>query len=142
MAAAVAKPDRTAGEVVAVYVQPKEGYNLTGERILEHLKETVGERAALPKDIVILQTMPLTAVGKIFKPALHWDAIRRTYEKELAALQDMAESVLVTVGEDKVLGVLATIKIKPFEGNGREDLEKRISDILVSYNIRYRLEFI
>jgi len=142
MAAAVAKPDRTAGEVVAVYVQPKEGYNLTEERVLEHLKETVEERAAIPKDVVILQTMPLTAVGKIFKPSLHWDAIRRTYEKELEVLQDMAESVFVTVGEDKVLGVLATIKVKPSKGNGREDLEKRISDILVSYNIGYRVEFV
>ena len=95
VAAAVGRPDAHAGEVPVAYVQIQEGSGLTAEKILEHLKKTVGERAAIPKEVILLDEVPLTPVGKIFKPALRWDAIRRVYEKELEALGDTAESVEV-----------------------------------------------
>ncbi len=142
MAAAVAKPDRYAGEVAAVYVQPKEGYQLTEDAIMEYLQKVIEERPALPKDVVIVKALPLTGAGKIFKPALHWDAIKRTYEKELISLGSVTQSVAVTVGENKVFGVLATIKVKPIDGNPREDVARQISERLSSYNTRYEIEFI
>jgi fatty-acyl-CoA synthase len=41
------------------------------------LKKEVGAQAAVPREVVIIPQMPLTPAGKIFKPALRWDAIRR-----------------------------------------------------------------
>jgi fatty-acyl-CoA synthase len=139
MGAAVAKPDPYAGEVVSVYVQLRENSNLTKEEILAYLKEHVGERAAIPKDIVIIENMPVTPVGKIFKPALHWDAVKRAYESELQVIRNLVEFLKVDVGEDKVHGSLASISLKPLQGVSLEDLETRIKEILLPYSVAFRI---
>jgi fatty-acyl-CoA synthase len=142
VAAAVGRPDAHAGEVPIAYVQLQEGSDLTVEKILEHLKKEVGERAAIPKEVIILDEVPLTPVGKIFKPALRWDAIRRVYEKELEALGDLTESLEITVTEDKVHGSLATLTVKPAGGASKKEIEEKIEEILARFTIRYRLEMI
>lgn len=38
--------------------------------LVNHAARLIGERAAVPKAVIILETMPLTAVGKIHKPSL------------------------------------------------------------------------
>ena len=140
VAAAVGRPDAHAGEVPLAYVQLQEGSDLTPEKILDHLKQNVGERAAIPQEVILLDQVPLTPVGKIFKPALRWDAIRRAYAKELEALGDMAESVDIQVAEDKIHGSLATIRVRPAAGVSGEEIEKRVDEILARYTIRYKLE--
>jgi len=93
MVAAVGRPDAHAGEVPVAYVEVSEGSSLTPDEIMKWARDNIGERAAVPKEIHIVDQIPLTAVGKIFKPALRWDATRRIYERELEALGDLAESV-------------------------------------------------
>ena len=39
-------------------------------------RERTPERAAVPVQLYFIDAMPLTAVGKVFKPALRWDAAR------------------------------------------------------------------
>jgi len=142
VAAAVGRPDPHAGELPVAYVQLQKGSDLTPEQILDYLKKEVGERAAVPKAVFIIEQVPLTPVGKIFKPALRWEAIRQVYQEELATIGDMFESVNVTVKEDKVHGSLATITVKPTSGALPEDIRKRVGDILTRYTIKYRLEII
>ena len=86
--------------------------------------------------------MPLTPVGKIFKPALRWDAAQRVFSEELAALGDMAQSVEVSVGEDKVHGMLASISIKPAAGVEAKDIEEKVSDLLALYTVKYAVEIV
>ncbi|MBM4330170.1 MAG: acyl-CoA synthetase [Deltaproteobacteria bacterium] len=140
VAAAVSRPDPHAGEVPVVYVQLHENASLTPEQILDYLKNHIGERAAIPKDVYLIKDMPLTPVGKIFKPALRWDAIRRVYEAELQALKTMAQSVEVQVGEDRLHGTMATLTIRPQPQVHREQIEAGVSEILGRYPVRYRLE--
>ena len=92
------------------------------------------------KELILLDEVPLTLVGKIFKPALRWDAIRRVYEAELQALGDLAESVKIEVTEDKVHGCLATISVEPAAGTSKQEIEDRVEAILTRYTIRYELE--
>lgn len=75
MAAAVGQPDRHAGELPVAYVTLKSGANATVEQLQAHAAATVPERAAVPVRIEILDALPLTAVGKISKPALRVRAI-------------------------------------------------------------------
>jgi fatty-acyl-CoA synthase len=140
VAAAVGRPDAHSGEVPVAYVQLQEGSDLTEEKILEHLKGEVGERAAIPKEVILLEEVPLTPVGKIFKPALRWDAIRRVYEKELQGLEGLAASVEVKVSEDKIHGCLATIRVKPAPGTSEKEIEEKIDTILARHTIRYRVD--
>jgi len=142
LAAAVGRPDAHAGEMPVAYVQTQEGADLTAESIQEYLTKEVGERAAIPKEVVLLSEIPLTPVGKIFKPALRWDAIRRVYEGALQGLGDMAESVNVQVGENKLHGSLATVTVKPAAGVSRQQIENLVDEILGRYTIRYSLEIL
>jgi fatty-acyl-CoA synthase len=70
LAAAVGRPDAHAGELVVAYVQLRSGAEATEAELIEFLRGAISERAALPKHIRLAERIPLTAVGKIFKPAL------------------------------------------------------------------------
>lgn len=70
IAAAIGRPDAYAGEVPVAYVQLKPGMTASEAELDQFAQRMIGERAALPKAIRIVEEMPLTPVGKIFKPAL------------------------------------------------------------------------
>lgn len=139
-AAAVSRPDPHAGEVPVAYVQLQEKAELTAEQIMEYLKKEIGERAAMPKEVLIIKEMPLTPVGKIFKPALRWEAIRRAYEEELQSLGAIIQSAEVRVGEDKLHGTMATLIIQPRPQVLPETIKARVTDLLGRYPIKFRIE--
>jgi fatty-acyl-CoA synthase len=99
----------------------------------------MGERAAIPKRVYIVPQIPLTPVGKIFKPALRWESIRKVYQEELSALQGLADKTEVKVAEDKVHGSLATITITPAAGVSEETIRGKVAEILARYTVRYQL---
>ena len=140
VAAAVGRPDPHAGEVPVAFVQLQEGSGLNPERILEYLQTEIGERAAVPKEIAIIDEVPLTPVGKIFKPALRWKAIQKVYQSALEALGAMAESVDVTVSEDKVHGSLAAITIKAAARVSEEQIKDKVDEILARFTVKYNLK--
>lgn len=70
LAAAVGRPDAHAGELPVAFVQLKAGASVSEQELMEFAKREISERAALPKHIRIIDEIPLTPVGKIFKPAL------------------------------------------------------------------------
>ena len=139
MAAAVGRPDSRVGEVPVAYVQLAESSVLTADKIMQHLEKTIGERAAIPKEVIIIDEVPLTTVGKVFKPALKWKTIKKVYQDELQALDGVTESVDIQVGEDKVHGSLATITIKPSSNASADEIKKKVDGLLGSYTVRYRV---
>jgi fatty-acyl-CoA synthase len=141
VAAAVGCPDPHAGEIPVAYVELKQGAVITEDEILEYLRKEVGERAAVPKQVFIIPQIPLTPVGKIFKPALRWESIRKVYQQELAVLQGMADKTEVTVTEDKVHGSLVTITITPLPGVSEESIREKAAEVLARYTVRYQLIF-
>lgn len=79
MVAAVGKPCDRVGELPVAYVSLKGGEKCAEEELLAFCQSRIPERAAIPKDIWIVESIPLTAVGKIFKPTLRLDAIEREF---------------------------------------------------------------
>lgn len=140
LAAAVGRPDTHAGEVPVVYVQLQEGANLTEADIADHLATYVGERASLPKAIHIVEALPLTAVGKLFKPALRWDAMERVFARELGDLDGLAEEISITAGEDKTHGTLVTVRVRPCKDAAVGQIARLAAEALSGYAIRYSLE--
>ncbi|VWC18676.1 AMP-binding protein [Burkholderia lata] len=109
IAAAIGRPDAHAGELPVAYVQLKAGAHATEDDLAEFVRGEIGERAALPRQIRIVDAMPLTAVGKIFKPELKRretaDALRSAlYEAGMA-------NARVTVESDASRGVSAHIAL-------------------------------
>lgn len=70
LAAAIGRPDAHAGEVPVVYVKARPGSTLTAPQLLDYLTQEIAEPAALPKRLLLVDELPLTAIGKLFKPAL------------------------------------------------------------------------
>jgi fatty-acyl-CoA synthase len=69
-AVAIGQPDAHAGEIPVAYVVVKDPQQTTAAELLLHCQTHINERAAIPKRIEILDSFPLTAVGKVFKPIL------------------------------------------------------------------------
>ena len=141
MAAAVGSPDPYAGEIPVAYVELKEGAKITEGEILEYLGKEVGERAAVPKQVYIIPQIPLTPVGKIFKPALRWESIKKVYQQALSPIKELTDKMEVTVKEDKIHGSLATITIIPAPGVSEETIKEKAAGILAPYTVRYQLVF-
>ena len=100
-AAAVGMPDAYAGELPVVFVALRPGADASASMLLDFLKTRIEEPAALPKRIEILSDIPVTPIGKIFKPALRRIAIAW-------ALADAAAACGVSEGEG---GEQATIQV-------------------------------
>ena len=77
LAAAVGMPDGYAGELPVCYVALRPGASATPDELHDHAQCTIGERPAWPKEIHIVDAIPLTSVGKIYKPQLRCDAAAR-----------------------------------------------------------------
>ncbi|MBA6390634.1 acyl-CoA synthetase [Colwellia sp. BRX10-3] len=67
---AIGQPDAHSGEIPVAYVVVKDKQQKTADELLLHCQTHISERAAIPKRIEILDSLPLTAVGKVFKPIL------------------------------------------------------------------------
>ena len=75
-AAAVGMPDAYAGELPVAFVTTRGGWQPAEGELTEFLKARIEDPVAVPKRIGVVEAMPLTAVGKIFKPTLRAEAIR------------------------------------------------------------------
>jgi acyl-CoA synthetase (AMP-forming)/AMP-acid ligase II len=106
-AGAIGQPDAFAGELPCAYVELVEGATVTAAELQRYAAQVIPERAAVPKHVEILDELPKTAVGKIFKPDLRRLAIRRIYD---AALQEAGlEAHVAEVHEDRKRGLVARI---------------------------------
>ncbi|MDB2614759.1 AMP-binding protein [Planktomarina temperata] len=76
VAAAVGMPDAYAGELPVCFIQLNEGAEASVTELQEHAQSTIDERPAWPKKIQIIDTIPLTSVGKIYKPVLRCEAAK------------------------------------------------------------------
>lgn len=81
-AVAIGKPDKRVGEVPIVYVQKKSP--VTEAELIAFAQDKLAERAAVPKEVHFIEAMPVTAVGKIFKPDLRNDIVAKVVEAHLS----------------------------------------------------------
>ena len=99
---AIGQPDAYSGELPVAYVELMTGATASAEELMEFVQERIHEKAALPKYIEVMDELPKTAVGKIFKPALRKAAITRVFD---AAIEEAGLSGrVVEVFEDKKRG--------------------------------------
>ena len=70
LCAAVGAPDAYAGELPVAFATLKAGQQVSPEALLAFTAERVDEAPAKPKSITLLERMPVTNVGKIYKPEL------------------------------------------------------------------------
>ena len=140
LAAAVGKPDAYAGELPIAYVTLKQGVTVSVEELKTYAAGMISERAAIPKDIIIMEQMPLTDVGKIVKTVLRRDAVKRVHEEALQFLGDQAMVAVAVTGND-ASEILSTITITGVRPEQRPAIRERVEKALGAFTVNYRLVF-
>ncbi|GAB3099588.1 acyl-CoA synthetase [Aestuariicella hydrocarbonica] len=112
--AAIGKPDARVGELPVAFIQLKKGCTASEAELLAFGQEHIHERAAVPKEIFIVEALPCTAVGKIFKPDLRNAVVDQLVREELTAIG--VEAFELNVQIDKKFGQWVTVNL-PSEQN-------------------------
>lgn len=140
LAAAVGRPDSYAGEVPVAYVDTVA--ETSAAELLDYCQRNIGERAAIPKAIVILDQLPVTGVGKIHKPTLHLMELKTVVEQELEKLNGDITDYNVMPKSDPKLGNTAGISIRCAEGVHPSTLDTVVREALGAYSFSFSLEII
>ena len=105
---AIGLPDPYAGELPTAYVVKIANSNVTEQQLIDHCASTISERAAIPKKITFIDAMPLTAVGKIFRPTLR-QKISEQVISELLAKESI--DATITSEMEKKRGLVLSIDV-------------------------------
>jgi fatty-acyl-CoA synthase len=144
LAGAVGRPDAYAGEIPVAFVTLKPGAAASSDELVAWARDRVPERPAAPHEVIILAEMPVTAIGKIFKPTLRQLATDRVYAAELAALEGLTATV--ATGPDDRLGTCAVVTLirsdgTPVPDDDRAALVDRVEQILGRFPVPHRVVF-
>ncbi len=121
LCAAVGAPDAYAGELPVIFATLVPGASATEAELLDFTAARVDEAPAKPKSVIVIEHMPMTNVGKIYKPELRAMAARKVaeamVEEACAALgvagparprvQADGDSALKVVVDEAAAGALA-----------------------------------
>lgn len=99
-AGAVGRPDPHAGEVPVAYVTVVPGAATTEDELQAWAAARVPERAAAPKAVHVIDEIPLTLVGKPFKPELRR---RATESAARDAVDGLAAAVIARVDGGEIV---------------------------------------
>jgi fatty-acyl-CoA synthase len=140
-AAVVGQPDAYAGELPVGYVQLKPGAIVAPGELEAWVRERTPERAAVPVQIIPINPMPLTGVGKVFKPQLRWDAARRVLSGVLTPLLERGIDCKVDVGPHGSHGSIATVTLVHIPEDKREAVTDEVHALLAPYVMRHEIVF-
>ncbi|MFN0185054.1 MAG: acyl-CoA synthetase [Aquabacterium sp.] len=139
LAALVGQPDAYAGELPVAYVQLKAGAQASAGEMIGYLKEHTPERAAVPVALHFIEAMPLTAVGKIFKPALRVDAAQRVTRELLADAGEGHVDIDVQVLPDATLGQVIEVRLSGATAAEAARIAARVAQRLGPLTLRHRV---
>jgi fatty-acyl-CoA synthase len=138
-AAVVGQPDAYAGELPVGYVQLKPGAKVEPGELETWVRERTPERAAVPVQIIPIDPMPVTGVGKVFKPQLRWDAAQRVFTKVLTPLTEKGIDCKVKVGAHGSHGSIATVTIAGVPEAEREAVANEAHTLLAPFVMRHEV---
>ena len=129
---AIGQPDPRLGEVPCVYLELVAGSSATVEELQDFASSNIKDRLAVPAHVEVLEELPKTAVGKVFKPGLRVRAIGRVLNARLAA-EKLGASVDGVV-EDPERGLTAMVSTTD------PACRDQVAAVLGEYPVRWRFE--
>jgi fatty-acyl-CoA synthase len=139
LAAAVGKPDAHAGELPVAYVQLVAGSEISEAGLLALAAARIPERAAIPKEIFVVDKIPLTDAGKPAKVALRNDAAERTFRTALSQIPGLSaiHGLRVTAGPHPLHGTLVTISLTRSAQVDATPMVAAIDELMSRYSLAY-----
>jgi fatty-acyl-CoA synthase len=124
LAAAVGRPDTYAGEIPMLFVSAQPGASIDAQALAAFVQARILEPPARPRTVAIVPEMPVTPVGKIFKPKLREIAAREA-ARELLAAEGLANHVEVEVATDPSRGLHLQVTAAPGHATAARQLLER-----------------
>jgi fatty-acyl-CoA synthase len=143
-AAAVGKPDAYAGELPVAYVQLVPGSRATPSDLIAYLAGRIAERAAIPKEVLLVDKLPLTDVGKPDKVALRREIAERAFHSTLSAATGLSckgGNLKVSVRQHPQQGTRVSIVVALPPQANREVLAANIEGVMDQYAFPYDIEW-
>jgi fatty-acyl-CoA synthase len=137
ISAAVGMPDAHAGEVPALFVVPAPGVTIDLEALQRHLQVHVHEAPARPRSVLQLDALPVTAVGKIFKPALRDLAIQEKVRQEVLGHCGAAASADVQVQLDARKHTVVEVAVRGATPQAVAALASALEPLAQTYRVRH-----
>ncbi len=134
LAAAVGQPDKYAGELPVCYVALKPGAQADPDELKAFAEPLIAERPAWPKQVIVIDAIPMTSVGKIFKPQLRTDAVQRLVEQVVAEAAG-SSGARVDVAAGGKLGIDVTVTLDAAQAGQRSAVEKALEGYLFDYKV-------
>ncbi|MEC9103417.1 MAG: enoyl-CoA hydratase-related protein [Pseudomonadota bacterium] len=135
ISAAVGMPDQYAGEVPVLFVVPRDGQAFDLAALHQQLEDGLHEPPARPRRILQIDALPVTAVGKIFKPALRDLAIAEKLRLEVAEHCGPGASVDVRVTKDAQKRLCVQALVADADAAGLAALAQALAPLPQSYAI-------
>ncbi|MDB5899837.1 MAG: hypothetical protein JWP41_3439 [Ramlibacter sp.] len=136
LCAVVGEPDPHAGEVPAAFVTLKPGMRVSAEDLLAAVAGQVYERPAVPRRVVVLDALPVTAIGKIYKPALRLRAAELKLHEVFTAALPGVQMRVVAREQGGGCGVEVTV-LAPRDARVEDRLRKSLGAIAVPTSFRF-----
>jgi len=89
--------------------------------------------------VIPIDPMPVTGVGKVFKPQLRWDAAQRVFTKVLTPLAERGIDCKVRVGAHGSHGSIATVTLAGLPADQREAVASEVHALLAPFVMRHEL---
>ena len=135
ISSAVGMPDAYAGEVPILFVVPSPNKTIDLTRLSEHLEANVHEPPARPKRVVLLDALPVTAVGKIFKPELRDLAVREKVRTEIDSIFGADIAADIQVSKDDKLNTRVHVAVASNDKARLDRLADSLSTLPQTYQI-------
>lgn len=123
VSAAIGMPDEYAGELPVVFVEPIKGESIDVNALLQFIADRIPEPPARPRQVIVLDAVPVTGVGKIFKPALRERVLDRKLRAVVAELGLDAEIISIETEAD---GAGALMRLRALDPNKQEDMAQKL----------------
>jgi fatty-acyl-CoA synthase len=134
LAAAVGVPDAYAGELPVCYVSLRAGAQATEAELREHAERTIAERPAWPRFIHFVDAIPLTTVGKIYKPQLRCDAAQRLVSQLVCKQMGLSDAV-IQVREGGRRGMTVIVKLPSSQQAAVPQVQQALSGFLFEVEV-------
>lgn len=137
IAAAIGRPDRLKGEMPIAYVQLKVGEQVSASELIAFCKDHIQERASVPVEIIIVDAIPLTGVGKISKVSLRIDAMQRVVNSVASNVMCADEVFKVTIDQHG-LRPMAVLEVEVALGNSAA-IKAKLGQALAGFEFETRV---
>jgi fatty-acyl-CoA synthase len=119
-----------------VVSSPDRAIDLT--QLQEHIERNINEPPAKPRRVVLLESLPVTAVGKIFKPALRDLAVKEKVRAEIDRIFGTTTEADIHVSKDDKLNTLVRVLVDSGDAIRTQELAESLSSLPQTYRIEQR----